>query len=301
MFKLIPPVLLSGLLLSLVAAPTHATAAIAPLSPTELKEEAEQIFVGKVLSVTETEAQSTRFDDDTKFTDRTFTITMGVISVLKSKSVTVGAQVKVQAWQPVAGKRAGLIGFVGPQGHVPIPKKGDIVTVYTAKPNHTDATPADAAKKPRFLVPLLPNGMVIEKQKPKKPTVLGTNQLPPSTDGQVTERKTLQMFSNASSYQFMATVALYKEMLMNDWDEKVYRQYAYYHGMNQSALSELLKTYNKDKVWGPWFKEKSDYQASVYKALEPYINKKRKGQALSTQDIADLTQLQREVNTKLGR
>jgi hypothetical protein len=301
MLKLIPRVLLSCLLLSLVAAPTQATAAIAPLSPAELKEKAEQIFVGKVLSITETEAQSTRFDDDTEFTDRTFTITMGVISVLRSKSVTVGAQVKVQAWQPVGGKRAGLIGFVGPQGHVPIPKKGDIVTVYTAKRNNKADTPADAATKPRFLVPLLPNGMVIEKEKRKKPTVQDTNQVPPSTTGQVNERKTLQLFSNASSYQFMATVALYKEMLMNDWDEKIYRQYAYYHGVNQSAVSELLKTYNTEKVWGPWFKEKSDYQASVYTALEPYINKKRKGQALSAQDIADLTQLQREVNAKLGR
>ena len=95
MRKLLPQFLLATLLLPLAAAPSRATAAIAPLSPAQLQEQAEEIFTGKVLSITESEGQSTRFDDDTKFKDRTFTITMGVISVLKYKSVTVASQVKL--------------------------------------------------------------------------------------------------------------------------------------------------------------------------------------------------------------
>jgi len=99
----------------------------------------------------------------------------------------------------------------------------------------------------------------------------------------------------------MATIALYKEMLINAWNEKTYRQFSYYHGLNQTALSELSKTHKDDKVWGPWFKEKLSYQASVYAALQPYIAKKRRGEAMTPQDIAALTQIQREVTAKLGK
>ncbi|MDA7907120.1 hypothetical protein N9Z64_02380 [bacterium] len=301
MHNLIPQILLAGLLFTSVGSPSLATAAIPPLSPTQLRENADQIFTGKVLSVTKTEGQSTRFDDNTKFIDRTYTITISVTSVEKSELVLVGSEVKVQAWQPVGGNRGSLIGFVGPQGHVPIPKDGDTVTVYTAKPKNKTDMPQDTPTKTRILVPLLPNGMTIEKGKPKKPSAPDTSQVPQPPSGEVNEQNTLQLFSNASSFQFMATIALYKEMLMNTWDEKVYRQYAYYHGLNQSALADLLDAHDHDKVWGPWLKEKSEYQASVYKTLEPYIEKKRKGESLSAQDIANLTQLQRQVTAKLGR
>jgi len=300
--KLLSQFFLIGLLFSLVAVPTRATAAIAPLSPAQLKDKAEDIFVGKVFSVTETEAPSTRFDDKTEFKDRTYTITMGVIKVLKYKSVKVASQVKVQAWQPVGGNQSGLIGFVGPQGHVPIPKKGDIVTVYTAK--HESDKNSDSNTKEGTLmvyVPLVPNGMVIQKDKGEDVDPHGTTQLTPPNTKFAADTKTLQALSNASSFQFMATVALYKEMLLNSWDEKTYRQFSYYHGLNQTALSELSETHKNDKTWGPWFESRFSYQASVYEALQPYIAKKRKGELMSAQDIAGLTQIQREVTAKLGR
>jgi hypothetical protein len=90
-------------------------------------------------------------------------------------------------------------------------------------------------------------------------------------------------------------------MLLNSWDEKTYRQFSYYHGLNQTALSELSETHKNDKTWGPWFESRFSYQASVYEALQPYIAKKRKGELMSAQDIAGLTQIQREVTAKLGR
>ena len=302
MIKLIPQVVFAGLLFSLLVTPIRATAAIAPLSPAQLREQAEEIFTGKVLSITESEGQSTRFDDDTKFKDRTFTITMGVISVLKYKSVTVASQVKLQAWQPVGGKNDGLIGFVGPQGHVPIPKKGDIVTVYAAKRGSTKAPNAsNKDSKLQIYVPLLPNGMVIQKDQPKQGDPNGTTQPSPAQTNVGGPISTLKTLSNSSSFQFMATIALYKEMLINAWNEKTYRQFSYYHGLNQTALSELSKTHKDDKIWGPWFKEKLSYQASVYAALQPYIAKKRKGEAMTAQDIAALTQINREVTAKLGK
>lgn len=302
MRKLLPQFLLATLLLPLAAAPSRATAAIAPLSPTQLKKEAEEIFTGKVLSITSSEGQSTRFDDATKFIDRTYTITMGVLSVQKYKSVKVGTQVKVQAWQPVGGKQPGLIGFVGPQGHVPIPKKGDVVTVYTATRDTKEETHQNnQTPKTQSYVPLLPNGMDIQKQNGKQDGLRDTKLVPPNQSKTGEDSKNLQMLSNSTSFQFMATIALYKEMLLNSWDEKTYRQFSYYHGINQTALSRLAETHVKHKVWGPWFKEKVSYQSSVYEALQPYIAKKRKGEAMTAQDIADLTQIQREVTAKLGK
>ncbi len=294
MFKQVQPVLIFALLFFLLGARSAATAAIAPLSQTQLKEKAEDIFVGKVLSISDIAEPSKRFDKGTKFTDRTYTITIGVITVLKYKSVKVATEVTVKAWQPVGSEQTGLIGFVGPQGHVPIPKKGDIITVYTEKSEtNKDADEKTDAGKTQVYIPLLPNGMVIQKEETKEETSApGTQQ-----DGTTT----LQTLSNATSFQFMATVALYKEMLLNTWDEKTYRQFAYYHGLNQVTLSELATTNENHKIWGPWFKEKLAYQASVFKTLQTYIGKKRKGDPMTPQDIAELTRIQRETTAKLGR
>jgi hypothetical protein len=291
----------SALLLG-VAVQTNALAALPPLSPTELKEKAGEIFTGKVLSVTSSEGPSKRFDSDQKFIDRTFIIRMGVLRVEKHESLMVGQEVKVRAWQPVGGQQGGLIGFVGPQGHVPIPKKGQIVTVYTAKakekPEGTgDASPSAGKPKVAVVTPLVPNGMVLQKANEKKPDPKVIGQTSP-TDG---ERQTLELFSDASSYQFMATLALCREMLINKWDEKVFRQYAFYHEQNQLALQTLSKSHASDQAWGPRLKETAEYQKSVFESLDPFIATKRKGAVLTPQQVADLTQLQREVTAKLGR
>ena len=289
MNKLIRWCFVASALLVGVALQTPGLAALPPLSPAELKEKAGEIFTGKVLSVTSSEGPSKRFDSDQKFIDRTFIIRMGVLSVEKHESLVVGQQ-------------GGLIGFVGPQGHVPIPKKGQIVTVYTAKAKQEPEAAGDAsasAGKPKVAVvtPLVPNGMVIQKANEKKPDPKVIGQTSP-TDG---ERQTLEMFSDASSYQFMATLALCREMLINKWDEKVFRQYAFYHDQNQLALQTLSKSHASDKAWGPRLKETAEYQKSVFQSLEPFIATKRKGAVLTPQQVADLTQLQREVTAKLGR
>ena len=295
MLKFIPSIVFAGLLASLVVATGQANAAIAPLSPAELKEQAEEIFTGKVLSIQEKDGQSTRFDDDTKFIDRTFTITIGVTEVLKSKSVVVASEVTVQAWQPLGNKQSSVIGFVGPQGHVPIPAKGDSVTVYTAKRD------LNSGGKSPVYVPLLPNGIVIQKSQPKVSGAPARTTHDSHVGDSAEQTKMLQALSNASSFQFMATIALYREMLLNSWDEKTYRQFAYYHGVNQAALTDMAKTHENDKIWGPWFKEKLASQKSIYESLKPYIAKKRNGESMSPQAIAELTQIMRQATAKLGR
>ena len=131
-----------------VALQTRGSGALPPLSPAELEEKAGEIFTGKVLSVTSSKGPSKRFDSEQKFIDRTFVIRMGVLSVKKHKSLVVGQQVKVCAWQPLGGQQGGLIGFAGPQGHVPIPKQGQIVTVYTAKAKKKPEAAANADPSP---------------------------------------------------------------------------------------------------------------------------------------------------------
>ena len=301
MNKLIGWSLAASALLVGVASQTCA-GALPPLSPTELKKEAGEIFTGKVLSVTSSEGPSKRFDGDQKFIDRTFIIRMGVLSVQKYESLVVGQEVKVRAWQPVGGQQGGLIGFVGPQGHVPIPEKGQIVTVYTAKAKKNPEATGDTGRSPgkpkvAVVTPLVPNGMVIQKSKEKMPDPEVSGQASPTDE----ERQTLELFSDASSYQFMATLALYKEMLINRWDEKVYRQYAYYLDKNQLALQNMSKSHANDTTWGPMLKENAEYQDSVFQSLQPFIAAKRKGAVLTPQQVADLTQLQREVTAKLGR
>ena len=208
----------------------------------------------------------------------------------------------MRAWQPVGGQQGGLIGFVGPQGHVPIPKKGQIVTVYTAKAKKNPEATGDTGRSPgkpkvAVVTPLVPNGMVIQKSKEKMPDPEVSGQASPTDE----ERQTVELFSDASSYQFMATLALYKEMLINRWDEKVYRQYAYYLDKNQLALQNMSKSHATDTTWGPMLKENAEYQDSVFQSLQPFIAAKRKGAVLTPQQVADLTQLQREVTAKLGR
>ena len=60
MLKFIPSIVFAGLLASLVVATGQANAAIAPLSPAELKEQAEEIFTGKVLSIQEKDGMLTK-------------------------------------------------------------------------------------------------------------------------------------------------------------------------------------------------------------------------------------------------
>ena len=292
-------VLLVGLAVSCAGFANQGMAAIAPLSPSQLEDKAEEIFTGKVLSITEEDRPTTRLHAQSKFIDRTYTIAIGVISVHKFKSVTVASQVKVQAWKPVGGKQPGL---VGPQGHVPIPKKGDLVTVYTTRSEaNNDSKSITQDNKSQLYVPLLPNGIVIRKSTPTKVSSPKLSQSSPAETKVGGNSRTLQTLSKSSSFQFMATITLYREMLVHSWDEKLYRQFSYYHGLNQASLSELAKTYESDETWGPWFKERATYQASVYEALQPYIVKKRKGESMTAQDNAELTQIQREVTAKLGR
>ena len=194
---------------------------------------------------------------------------------------------------------------MGPQGNVPIPAKDDAITVYSTQPKErqrTETSP-DSRADAIVYVPLLPNGLVINKQNRGTPGPATTTPPQPNSDDAIDNqtRINLQRFSNASSYQFMATFALFKEMLENEWDEKLFRQFEFYERLNQQAVSSYQEQYQDDKTWGPWFRKKGTFQQENFKKLVPYIQKRRKGEALSPDDMGSLLQLQRQITAQLGK
>jgi hypothetical protein len=127
-----------------------AWAAKAPLSPGELKKKASHIISGEVVDVTSKEQQSQIERAWGIHRDRVFTIKLKVKILSKGTGVKVDDDIEVEAWKPVSR----IPPLPGLQGYESIPKKGDTVTVYVE------------GKKGKAYVPILPNGIVIEKNSP---------------------------------------------------------------------------------------------------------------------------------------
>lgn len=127
-------------------------AAKAPVSQADLEKGAVLVVSGEVIEVTSKDQKS---EIETGFgwhTDRVFTITLKVGSVVKGDgTVKPGDEITVRAWRPVRRVPA----LPGLQGHVPIPAKGDTITVYVESIDGT------------IHEPFLPNGIEIHKATPR--------------------------------------------------------------------------------------------------------------------------------------
>ena len=141
---------LSAFLISVISlASFEASAAVAPYAEEHMEQEASLIVSGKVLSITSKTQKSTHERDLLIARDRIFTITLEVSSVSKGKGAKVGDQMKFQAWQPSTR----FPPMPGPQGHQPIPAKGDLVKTYLLY-----------NKKTKTYHPFMPNGIKILKK-----------------------------------------------------------------------------------------------------------------------------------------
>ena len=125
-----------------------AWAAKAPLSLKELKKKASHIVSGKVIEVA-SENQKSRVETGVGIhRDRVYTIVLVVKNISKGSGLKADEKIIIEAWQPALR----IPPLPGLQGHESIPKKGDAVKVYVE------------GKKGKVYVPILPNGIVIEKK-----------------------------------------------------------------------------------------------------------------------------------------
>ena len=147
--------LFASFLVGLLALTTvDASAAVAPHPPEEMMEEATHVVRGKVVALSSKTQKSRRRSSRSDFLiarDRIFKITVKVIAVEKGKDVKEGDQLTFEAWQPSTRFPA----MPGPQGHQPVPGKGDLVKTYLLY-----------NKKTKSYHPFMPNGIeILEKAK----------------------------------------------------------------------------------------------------------------------------------------
>ena len=136
----------------LMAMGTSSWAAVAPLSPENLRKEAGHIITGRVLEVKSRTRKSKVEKTIGIHRDRVFTIRLRVTGVAKGKGVKQGEEIVVTAWQ-VAVR---IPPIPGPQGHSSVPKNGQMVTVHVA------------SREGASFVPIMPNGIRIESPKPPR-------------------------------------------------------------------------------------------------------------------------------------
>ena len=131
----------------------NASAAVAPRSEESMTEWATHVIRGKVLALS-SKTQKSKADRSFFARDRIFKVTMSVNEVEKGKAVKTGDELIFEAWQP--SMRLPLL--PGPQGHHPIPAKGDQIKVYLLY-----------NAKSKTYHPYMPNGIqIIGKEKSKK-------------------------------------------------------------------------------------------------------------------------------------
>ena len=121
-------------------------AALRPMSQEELEKESKYIVSGDVISVT---SQLTNSKVEKAFgihRDRIYTIKVKVSVISQGAGVKPGQVIVVEAWQPAVR----IPPMPGPQGNVPIPDKGDKVTVYVSE------------KTKNKFKPFMPNGIAIK-------------------------------------------------------------------------------------------------------------------------------------------
>ena len=100
--------------------------AIAPMSPKDLEKTSDLIITGKVIGVTSIIKKSKIEKSFGIHRDKIFYITINVTEILKGKSVCRDQKIDVRVWRPSLR----IPPITGPQGHYPIPVKGDRVRVY---------------------------------------------------------------------------------------------------------------------------------------------------------------------------
>ena len=136
----------------LALAAFDASAAVAPHPPEEMMEEATHVVRGEVVALT-SKTQKSKYGGPLVIArDRIFKVTLKLTAVAKGKGVKEGDQLTFEAWQPSTRFPA----MPGPQGHQPVPDKGDIVKTYLLYD-----------KKTKTYHPFMPNGIEI-LQKGKK-------------------------------------------------------------------------------------------------------------------------------------
>ena len=136
----------------LALAAFDASAAVAPHPPEEMMEEATHVVRGEVVALT-SKTQKSKVERGLLIArDRIFKITLKLTAVDKGTGVKEGDQLTFEAWQPSTRFPA----MPGPQGHRPVPDKGDIVKTYLLYD-----------KKTKTYHPFMPNGIEILKQAKK--------------------------------------------------------------------------------------------------------------------------------------
>ena len=134
----------------LIAMGASSSAAVAPLSPENLRKGSTHIITGRVLEV-KSRIEKSQFERSFGLhRDRVFTIRLQVAEVSKGKGVNPGEKVVVTAWQPATR----IPPLPGPQGHSPVPEKGQVVTVHVV------------SREGASFVPFMPNGIRIEDPGP---------------------------------------------------------------------------------------------------------------------------------------
>ena len=129
-------------------------AAVAPYSPEEMMEEATHVVEGKVIALS-SKTQKSRVERDLLVArDRIFQITVKVTDLEKGKGLEQGNELTFEAWQPSTR----FPPLPGPQGHQPVPDKGDLVKVYLL-----------FNEKSKTYHPFMPNGItILEKARNSK-------------------------------------------------------------------------------------------------------------------------------------
>jgi hypothetical protein len=126
-----------------------ASAAVAPHSEESMMKGATHVVRGKVVAL-RSKTQKSKVERGLLIArDRIFTITVEVTAVEKGKDVKEGDGLTLEAWQPSTR----FPPLPGPQGHQPVPGKGDLVKIYLLY-----------NKKTKSYHPFMPNGIRILRE-----------------------------------------------------------------------------------------------------------------------------------------
>ena len=121
-----------------------------------------------------------------------------------------------------------------------------------------------------------------------------------SVKKEATERTVeLQKITALSSMQLYTQFALVRNMLTGEWDEKLFKQFSYYDGINLQMMQHYEEEFKGDKKWGPFLKMKNSLHKNIYDDLEPLIRKKRKNERLTAADLEKLQGLDNLILQKL--